>query len=75
MRVHEPTEGDGTTQVPGFMTVKEVARMLSTSPAAIYNRLARGNYDVRRAGRTLLLSEATVLKLYSETRHYVRQGR
>lgn len=70
MQVKEPTEG--ATHVPGFMTVAEAARMLGVSVGALYSRLYRGSYPVVKAGRTILLSDETVMKLYSETRHYSR---
>jgi excisionase family DNA binding protein len=68
MRVRE--QDANTSVLPGWHTVKDVAKILNVSAGAIYNRIYRGDYEVVRAGRTLLLSDETVMKLYATTRHY-----
>jgi excisionase family DNA binding protein len=68
MKVKEPAEG--ATHVPGYHTVAECARLLNISPAAVYNRIARSSIEVIKVGRTILLSDEAVLKLFTDVRHY-----
>ncbi len=68
MRVQERPEG--STTLPGYLPVSEAARLLNVSAAALYSRIYRSDLPVIKVGRTLLLSDETVMKLYSTVRPY-----
>lgn len=61
---------DDATSVPGYMTVAQCAKLLGLTAAGLYSRIRRGNIPVTRAGRTLLLSDEQILKLFASTRNY-----
>jgi excisionase family DNA binding protein len=69
MQVQERPEG--STTLPGYHTVREAAKLLGISADALYSRIYRTpDIEVIKVGRTLLLSDTAVMRLFAETRIY-----
>jgi hypothetical protein len=69
MRVKESAEGN--TMLPGWFTVAQTAKLLGISVDACYSRIYRTpDIEVIKVGRTLLLSDTAVMRLFAETRIY-----
>jgi len=45
---------------PGFLNVREVAKLLNCSPRTVYNWISQGTIPYRKAGRRVLFDEAEV---------------
>jgi hypothetical protein len=73
MQVQEPAEG--STTLPGYHTIHEASKLLGVSAAALYSRIYRSNVPVIKVGRTLLLSDETVMRLFAETQPYQYHNR
>jgi len=45
---------------PGFLNVREVAKLLNCSPRTVYNWISQGTIPYRKAGRRVLFDESEI---------------